>query len=189
VSRYTAIEAALNQPPFAGISTEIHGLNFSTSGTKDVVQELDAVKLDETIAFSLTPLETIADCSNSDTEAINVTLDAPAFTVHAVGEGIRSRKVLVAKSCDLSPKPPPVPPPWRWNVVPTQAGHHLITLSLQALDKDGQEMESKAIDIPITVLAPEASISTFIGTAGGVVAVITGLLSLWGKVGKPKSPP
>jgi hypothetical protein len=186
-SRFAKIESDLNQPAFAGISTEIHGLKYVVSGTQDVVHQLDAVKLDETIAFSLTPLDTITDCSASDTEGIKVSLDAPAFTVHPIGDGIRSRQTLVANSCDLSAKTPLSPPPWRWNVVPTEAGHHLITLSLQALDKSGRELNSRSIDIPMTVLAPEESLTTVIGTVGGVIAVITGLISLWGQFEKKGS--
>jgi hypothetical protein len=186
-SRFAKIESDLNQPAFAGISTEIHGLKYVVSGTQDVVLQLDAVKLDETIAFSLTPLDTITDCSASDTEGIKVSLDAPAFTVHPIGDGIRSRDSLVANSCDLSAKAPPSPPPWRWNVVPTEAGHHLITLSLQAFDKSGHELNSRSVDIPMTILAPEESLSTVIGTVGGAIAVITGLISLWGQFGKRAS--
>jgi hypothetical protein len=186
-SRFAKIESDLNQPAFTGISTEIHGLKYAVSGAQDVVHQLDAVKLDETIAFSLTPLDTIADCSANETEVIKVTLDAPAFTVHPIGEGTRSRQTLVANSCDLSPKAPLSPPPWRWNVVPTEAGHHLITLSLQAFDKSGRELNSRSIDIPMTVLAPEESMTTVIGTVGGVIAIITGLIGLWGQFGKQGS--
>lgn len=186
-SRFTKIESDLNQPAFAGISTEIHGLKYAVSGTQDVVHQLDAVKLDETIAFSLTPLDTGTDCSASDTQGIKVSLDAPAFTVHLIGDEIRSRQSLVANTCDLSTKAPLSPPPWRWNVVPTEAGHHLITLSLQALDKAGHELNSRSVDIPITVLAPEESLTTVVGTVGGVIAVISGLISLWGQFGKKGS--
>jgi hypothetical protein len=186
-SRFEIIESDLNQPAFSGITTEIHGMKYAVSGTQDVVHQLDAVKLDETIAFSLTPLDTIADCSTSDIEVIEVDLDAPAFTVHPIGAGTRSRKALIANSCDLSSKPPPSPPPWRWNVVPTQAGHHLITLSMQALNKDGLELNSRSVDIPVTVLAPEESLTTVIGSVGGVIAVISGLIGLWGQFGKSRS--
>jgi hypothetical protein len=188
-SRFEKIESDLNQPAFAGISTEIHGLKYGVSGTQDVVQQLEAVKLDETIAFSLTPLDTITDCSSSDTVGIKVSLDAPAFTVHQIGDEMRSRQTLLANSCDLSAKAPFSPPPWRWNVVPTEAGHHLITLSLQALDKSGHELNSRSVDIPMTVLAPEESLTTVIGTVGGAIAVITGLISLWGQFGKKGSKP
>ena len=182
--QFQTIESKLNQPAFSGISTEIHGYKYANGATQDIVAALDAVKLNETIAFSLTPLGTSADCSISDTESIVVTLIAPAFTVTPIGSGNRSRQELIAKSCDLSAKEPPVPPPWRWNIVPIQAGHHLITLSLQALDKDGREVASKPVDIPVTVVAPETSMSTFIGTVGAIIGVITGLFSLWGQFGK-----
>lgn len=182
--QFQQLETQLNDPAFSGISTEIEGLKYVNGAPQDVVATLDAVKLNETIAFSLTPMGTIADCSASNTESIIVTLLAPAFTVTPIGSGSRSRKELIANSCDLSAKGPPVPMPWRWNIVPIQAGHHLITLSLQALDKDGQEVAFKPFDIPITVVAPETSLATYIGTVGTIIGVITGLFSLWGQFGK-----
>jgi hypothetical protein len=185
--QFQQLETNLNNPAFSGISTEIHGLKYVNGGPHDVVAALDAVKLNETIAFSLAPIGTIADCSVSDTETIIVTLLAPAFTVTPIGNGSRSRKELIANSCDLSAKEPPPPTPWRWNIVPIQAGHHLITLSLQALDKDGQQVAFQPFDIPVTVVAPETSLATYIGTVGTIIGVITGLFSLWGQFGKRQS--
>jgi hypothetical protein len=182
--QFQKLETDLNQPAFSGISTDVHGYKYSNGEKQDVVATLDAVKLNETIAFSLTPAGTIGDCSASNTETIIVTLIAPAFTITPIGSGSRSRKELIAKSCDLSAKEPPAPPPWRWNIVPIQAGHHLITLSLQALDKDGQEVAFKPFDIPVTVVAPETSLATYVGTVGTIIGVITGLFSLWGQFGK-----
>jgi hypothetical protein len=182
--QFQKLETHLNQPPFSGISTDIHGYKYSNGEQQDVLAALDAVKLNETIAFSLTPVGTIADCSISNTEAIIVTLIAPAFTITPIGSASRSRKELIANSCDLSTQQPPAPTPWRWSIVPTQAGHHLITLSFQALDKDGQQVAFEPFDIPITVVAPETSLATYIGTVGTIIGVITGLFSLWGQFGK-----
>jgi hypothetical protein len=185
--QFRNLETALNQPPFSGISTDVHGYKFSNGERQDVVATLDAIKLNETIAFSLTPVGTIADCSATDAATIVVTLLAPAFTVTPIGNGIHSRKELIAPSCDVSAKDSPVVPAWRWNIVPIQAGHHLITLSLQALDEHGQELAFKPIDIPVTVIAAETSLSTVIGTVGAIVGVITGIFSLWGQFGKQRS--
>jgi hypothetical protein len=182
--QFQQLETHLNNPAFSGISTEIKGLKYVNGAPQDVVATLDAVKLNETIAFSLAPMGTIADCSISDTETIIVTLLAPAFTVTPIGSGSRSRKELIANSCDLSAKEPTAPTPWRWNIVPTQAGHHLITLSLQALDKDGHEVAFKPFDIPVTVVAPETSLATYVATVGTIIGVITGLFSLSGQFRK-----
>jgi hypothetical protein len=66
----------------------------------------------------------------------------------------------------------------------TRAGNHLITLSLQALDKSGQVVESRVVDIPVTILAQPQSLSTVIGVFGGAVAIITGLIGLWQGLGR-----
>jgi hypothetical protein len=187
--QFQKLEADLNQFPFSGISTDVHGYKYSNGVQQDVVSQLDAIKLNETIAFSLTPVGTIADCAVTETTTIAVTLIAPAFTVTPIGNGAHPRKELIAPSCDLSSKDPPPVPAWRWNIVPTQAGHHLITLTLQALDKTGQELAFKPIDIPVTIVAPETSFSTEIGTIGAIIGVITGLFGLWGQLGKRPAEP
>jgi hypothetical protein len=55
------------------------------------------------------------------------------------------------------------------------------------LDKDDREVASKPFDIPVTVVAPETSLSTFVGTVGAIIGVITGLFSLWGQFGTRRS--
>jgi hypothetical protein len=181
---FNKVEIQLTQPAFAGITAQIDGLKYSLAEQKDIVKQPDSIKLDETISFSLRPLATGAGCSPSNIDNYRVVLDAPAFTVDPIGDGSRSRGFLIAASCDLSPQPPPVPAPWRWNLLATRAGNHLITLSLQALDKNGQVVESRVVDIPVTILAQPQSLSTVIGVFGGVVAIVTGLIGLWKGLGR-----
>ena len=189
---FNEVEKQLTQPAFAGISTELHGKKYSphdTQVTQDFVHLPDSIKLDETIGFSLQPLATSTDCSPSDIESIRVSLDAPAFTVDTIGDPVRSLERLRSQACDLAAQAPPPPAPWRWNVVPTQAGHRLITLSLQALDKNQRVVDSRIVDIPVTVLAPPESLSTVVGTLGGVITLLSTVIGLWGRAGKDRTQP
>jgi hypothetical protein len=176
---FNKVEIQLTQPAFGGVATQIDAQKYSLSEPRDIVKQPDSIKLDETISLTLRPLATSGGCAPSDIDKITVALDAPAFTISPVGDASRSRSVLLASSCDLSPQPPPAPAPWRWNLLATSAGNHLITLSMQALDKNGRAADSRIIDIPVTILAQPESLSTAVGVLGGLVALLTGLIGVW----------
>jgi hypothetical protein len=110
---FKKVEIQFTQPAFAGITAQIDRQKYSLAERRDIVQQPDSIKLDETISLILQPLATSAGCAPSDIEKIKVVLDAPAFTVDTVGDPTRLRNVLVAASCDLSRQPPAPPIPWR----------------------------------------------------------------------------
>ena len=161
---FNKVEIQLTQPAFGGVATQIDAQKYSLSEPRDIVKQPDSIKLDETISLTLRPLATSGGCAPSDIDKITVALDAPAFTISPVGDASRSRSVLLASSCDgFAAASPPAPAPWRWNLLATSAGNHLITLSMQALDKNGRAADSRIIDIPVTILAQPESLSTAIG--------------------------
>jgi hypothetical protein len=65
----------------------------------------------------------------------------------------------------------------------TYAGNHLITISMEALDQKGQAVDSRTVDIPVTILAQPESLSTTIGVLGGLVTIFTALIGLWQQFG------
>jgi len=116
------------------------------------VKSPQPIDLYETITLTLQPLTTGAGCSTSAVSSYAVLLDAPGFTVDRIGAAERTREALLAPSCSLAAQAPLAPAPWRWNLMPTLPGNHVITLVLQALDKHGAVLNTREDDIPVIVL-------------------------------------
>ena len=188
--RFKTVEVNLTQPPFDGISTQIAGYRWLSTGPLDIVKSPQPIDLYETITLTLQPLTTGSGCSTSAVSSYAVLLDAPGFTVDRIGAAERTREALLAPSCSLAAQAPPAPAPWRWNLMPTLPGNHVITLVLQSLDKHGAVLNTREDDIPVIVLGQTNSLSAYIGIAGGLVAIVTGLLGVWEKFrGTPAPPP
>jgi hypothetical protein len=177
--RFKNVEVALNQPPFNGISTQINVDRWLPEGPRDIVRDPESIALNETITLGLQPLITGTGCSPSNVDSYNVLVDAPGFAVDKIGDAIRSREMLLAPICSLSTNPPPPAPAWRWNLMATVPGNHVITLMLQALDKNESVVDSREVDIPVIVPDPPQPLSVNIGIVGGVVTIATGLIGLW----------
>jgi hypothetical protein len=177
--RFKTVEVALTQPPFNGISTQIDGDKWLPDGPKDIVKDPESIALYETITFTLRPLTTGTGCSASNIDSYQVLVDAPGFTVDKIGDAVRSRQMLLAPICDLSAKAPPPAPAWRWNLMANVPGNHVITLVLQALDRNGSVVDSREVDIPVFVPAPPQPLSANIGILGVIVTIATGLIGLW----------
>jgi hypothetical protein len=179
--RFKHVEISLTQPPFRGLSTQIGGQKWLTDGPQDIVSDPQPIALNETISLELTPLTTGTSCSPSDITAYEVDVNAPGFTVDGIGDALKSRPALIAPACSLSQTPPPPVPPWRWNLLADQPGDQVITLVLQALDKNGQVVELREVDIPVFVPTPPEPASGYIGAAGVVISILATCIGLWEK--------
>ena len=177
--RFKTVEIALTQPPFNGISTQIDGNKWLPSGPQDIVRNPESIALYETITLALRPLTTGTGCAPSNIDGYQVLVDAPGFMVDKIGDATRSRQALIAPECNLSPKPPPPAPAWRWNLMATEPGNHVITLVLQALDRDQRVVDSREVDIPVVVPTPPQSLSANIGLMGVIITIASGLIGLW----------
>ncbi|MGC1381220.1 MAG: hypothetical protein WA814_09410 [Candidatus Baltobacteraceae bacterium] len=177
--RFKHVEVVLNQPPFGGISTQIEGEKWLPSGPSDIVKDPESISLYDTITLKLQPLAMGADCSPSDIAAYQVLLDAPGFTVDKLGDALRSRQTLLAPACSVSRKAPPPAEPWRWNLMATQPGNHVVTLLMQALDKNRTVIDSREVDIPVFVPTPPQTLASNIGLISVLVTIVTALIGLW----------
>lgn len=186
--RFNTVEVGLTQPPFDGIVTQIDGDKWLPDGPRDIVRDPESIALYETITLTLKPLTTGSGCSNSPIDSYQVLVDAPGFTVDKIGDATRSRQMLLAPQCDLSSKEPPPAPAWRWNLMANLPGNHVITLVLQAMDKNSHVLDSREVDIPVVVPEPPQPLSANIGLIGAVVTVATGMIGLWERF-KRKPPP
>ena len=177
--RFSHVEVVLNQPSFDGISTQIEGDKWLPTGPSDIVKNPESISLYDTITLKLKPLATGADCSASDIVSYQVLLDAPGFTVDKIGDNLRSRRMLLAPACSLAKKAPPAAEPWRWNLMATQPGNHVVTLLMQALDKGGTVVDSREVDIPVFVPTPPQSAAANIGLISVLVTIVTALIGVW----------
>lgn len=188
--RFNSVELALTQPPFDDITTQIDSQTFLPDGPRDVLQHPEAIALYETITLGLRPLATGTSCASSNIDAYQISVDAPGFTVDKIGDAIRSRQALLAQACSLGAKAPPPTPAWRWNLMATRPGNHVITLVFQALDKQQHVVDSRVVDIPIVVPAPPEGLSANIALIGVVISITTGLVGLWERLrSRPSSAP
>jgi hypothetical protein len=183
--RFNVVEVGLTQPAFNGITTQISGDRYLSDGPEDIVADPKPIALYETITLKLSALNTGAGCAPSNIQAFAVLVDAPGFTVDRIGDASRSRQMILGPQCSLSATPPTAAPPWRWNLMPTTPGNHVITLVLQALDKSQRVIDSREVDIPVFVPTPPEPFSTYFGLLGVVVTVITALIGFWEKFRKP----
>ena len=184
--RFSHVEVVLNQPAFQGLTTQIEGDKWLPSGPTDIVKNPESISLYDTITLKLKPLATGADCSPSDVVSYQVLLDAPGFTVDKIGETVRSRQMVLAPACSLAKKAPPPAEPWRWNLMATQSGNHVVTLLMQALDKSGTVIDSREVDIPIFVPTPPQGLGASVGLISVLVTILTALIGLWERFrGKP----
>ncbi len=186
--RFSHVEVVLNQPSFDGISTQIEGDKWLPTGPSDIVKNPDSIALYDTITLKLKPLATGADCSPSNIDAYQVLLDAPGFTVDKIGNTARSRAMLLAPACSLAKKAPPPAEPWRWNLMATQPGNHVVTLLMQALDKSGTVVDSREVDIPVFVPTPPEPFAANIGLISVLVTIVTGLIGVWERFKSKPSP-
>lgn len=177
--RFNSVEVALTQPPFDDITTQIDSQTFLPEGPQDVLEHPESIALYETITLGLRPLATGTSCARSNIDAYQVLVDAPGFTVDKIGDATRSRQALLAQECSLGAKAPPPTPAWRWNLMATRPGNHVITLVFQALDKQQHVVDSRVVDIPIVVPAPPEPLSANIALVGVVISITTGLVGLW----------
>ncbi len=185
--RFNSVEIALTQPPFNDITTQIDGSKWLPNGPQDIVKDPESIALYETITLALRPLTTGTGCSGSTIVAYQVLVDAPGFTVDRIGDAARTRQTLLAPECSLGAKAPPPAPPWRWNLMATEPGNHVITMVLQALDRQQHVVDSREVDIPVFVPTPPEPISSNIGLIGIVVSITTGLVGLWERFRKTPS--
>ena len=65
----------------------------------------------------------------------------------------------------------------------TQPGDHVITLLLLALDKNRSIIDSREVDIPVSIPQPP-SLSSDIGIISVILTIITGVIGLWEKYRK-----
>jgi hypothetical protein len=184
--RFNHVEVVLTQPPFDGISTQIEGNRWLPDGPSDIVKDPESIALYDTITFELHPLATGSDCSSSNVVAYEVLVDAPGFTVDRLGDAVRTRNMLLAAACSLSAKEPPPPEPWRWNVMAVQPGNHVVTLLMEALDKNESVIDSREVDIPVFVPTPPQTLASDIGLISVVVTILTAMIGLWERF-RPKS--
>jgi hypothetical protein len=182
------VETQLTQP-FYGISAQIDLLRWFSGGYQHIVESASSVALNETISLTLQPQSTGDDCSPSKIYEYEVSLDAPGFTFEIIGDPVRSRQALLAPVCSVSKEAPPLAPPWRWNLTASEPGDHVITVLFQALDKNKQLVESRVIDIPVSVPAPPESFSAYVGVGGGIVTILATLFGFWENLrDKPRQP-
>jgi hypothetical protein len=181
------VETQLTQP-FYGISAQIDLQKWFSGGSQDIVGSANLVALNETISLTLLPQSTGSDCSSSSNiNEYEVVLDAPGFTFEIIGDSVRSRQALLAPVCSVSKEAPPAAPPWRWNLTANQSGDHVITVLFEALDKNKQLVESRVINIPVSVPAPPESFSAYVGVGSGIVAILATLFKVWESLrGKPR---
>jgi hypothetical protein len=177
--RFNHVEIVLTQPPFNGISTQIEGDKWLPDGPKDIVKDPESIALYDTITLKLQPLPTGPDCSASNIHAYDVQVDAPGFTVDTIGGTLRSRTMLVAPACSLASKAPPAPEPWRWNLMATEPGNHVVTLLLLAMDKNQDVIDSREVDVPVFVPNPPEPLTAYIGFISILVTIVTGIIGLW----------
>ncbi len=177
--RFNHVEVVLTQPSFDGISTQIEGDRWLPTGPSDIVKNPKSIALYDTITLKLHALPTGSDCSPSDIVAYEVLVDAPGFTVDKIGDALRSRKTLLASACSLSPKAPPSAEPWRWNLMATTPGNHVVTLLMQALDKNNNVVDSREVDIPVFVPTPPQTLAANIGLISVLVTIVSGMIGLW----------
>ena len=149
------------------------------TGPSDIVKNPKSIALYDTITLKLHALPTGSDCSPSDIVAYEVLVDAPGFTVDKIGDALRSRKTLLASACSLSPKAPPSAEPWRWNLMATTPGNHVVTLLMQALDKNNNVVDSREVDIPVFVPTPPQTLAANIGLISVLVTIVSGMIGLW----------
>jgi hypothetical protein len=184
----TTVETQLTQP-FYGISVQIDLLKWFSGGYQDIVESASSVALNETISLTLQPQSTGNDCSSSNIDEYEVLLDAPGFATEIIGDSVRSRQALLAPVCSVSKEAPPAAPPWRWNLTASQPGDHVITVLFEALDKNKQLVESRVINIPVSVPAPPESFSAYVGIGSGIVTILATLFGFWESLrNKPRRP-
>jgi hypothetical protein len=182
----TTVETQLTQP-FYGISAQIDLQKWFSGGSQDIVESANLVALNETISLTLQPQSTGNDCSSSNINEYKVVLDAPGFMTDIIGDSVRSRQALLAPVCSVSKEAPPTASPWRWNLTANQPGDHVITVLFQALDKNSQLVESRVINIPVSVPTPPESISAYIGIGSGIITILAALFGFWEKLrSKPR---
>lgn len=184
--RFNHVEVVLTQPSFDGISTQIEGDRWLPNGPSDIVKNPESIALYDTITLKLHALPTGSDCSSSNIVAYQVLLDAPGFTVDKIGDALRSRKMLLASACSLSSKAPPAAEPWRWNLMATTPGNHVVTLLMQALDNNKNVIDSREVDIPVFVPTPPQTLAANIGLISVLVTIVTAMIGLWERY-RPKS--
>lgn len=184
--RFKYVEVVLTQPPFEGIATQIEGDKWLADGPRDIVREPDPIALYDTITLKLEPLTTGTQCAPSNILTYDVVVDAPGFTVDNLGNAARSRADLLAPACSLAAKPPPSPAPWRWNLMATRPGNHVVTMLLTALDKNQNIVDSREVDIPVFVPSPPLTLAAVIGLVSTAATIVATLIGLWQRF-RPKS--
>jgi hypothetical protein len=175
-------EDQLSRPPFDDITASIEVDKYRASpDAEDIVKTKASLALYETTTFKLRPLLTGGSgaCSPSNIAEYEALIDAPGFVVDRIGDPYRSRQALLASACSLSPKAPPTPAPWVWNVMATRSGTHVVTVLLLALDKHRNAVDSNEIDIPVYIPAPPEPLSADIGVLAVIVGIVTSLIGMW----------
>jgi hypothetical protein len=178
--RFSHVEVLLTQPPFNGISTQIEGDRWLSDGPQDIVRNPESIALYDTITLKLQPWPTgSSGCSASNIVSYDVLVDAPGFTVDKLGDTSRSRAALLAPACSVAVSAPPSATPWRWNLMATQPGNHVVTLLLLARDKNQSIVDSREVDIPVFVPTPPQTLGADIGVISVIVTVLATLVGLW----------
>lgn len=177
--RFNHVEVVLTQPPFNGLSTQIEGDRWLPDGPRDIVKNPESIALWDTITLKLEPLPTGSGCSSSNVAGYEVLVDAPGFTVDKLGDALRSRATLIAPACSLAATAPPAAQPWRWNLMATEPGNHVVTLLMLAVDKKQNVVDSREVDVPVFVPNPPQPIAADIGLMSVIVTIATGTIGLW----------
>ena len=67
-----------------------------------------------------------------------------------------------------------------------QPGNHVVTLLMEALDKNESVIDSREVDIPVFVPTPPQTLASDIGLISVVVTILTAMIGLWERF-RPKS--